>query len=216
MTRDQVLEQICRVGIIPVIRAPSAGGLADIARALMAGGIPIAEVTMTVPGAVEGIRGLAAEFGDRLLLGVGSVTMREQAEDAAEAGARFIVSPVTVPEVIETARRLERVVIPGAFTPTEIWNAWTLGADIVKVFPADVGGPEYFKSILAPMPFLKLSPTGGVTVETAGAFIKAGAVTLGAGSALVEKKAVAAGDWARITALAKAFRAEIEKARAAK
>jgi 2-dehydro-3-deoxyphosphogluconate aldolase/(4S)-4-hydroxy-2-oxoglutarate aldolase len=213
MTRQEVVERICDVGIIPVIRAPSASGLADIARALMAGGVPIAEVTMTVPGAVEGIRGLAAEFGPDLLVGVGSVTMPEQAEDAADAGAQFIVSPVTVPEVIQAARRLDKAVVPGAFTPTEIWSAWSQGADVVKVFPADVGGPEYFRSILAPMPFLRLSPTGGVTVETAGAFIKAGAVTLGAGSALVEKKAVAAGDWGRITALAKAFRAEIEKAR---
>jgi 2-dehydro-3-deoxyphosphogluconate aldolase/(4S)-4-hydroxy-2-oxoglutarate aldolase len=214
MTRQEVLETLCRVGIIPVVRAKTAEVLADLARALMAGGVPIAEITMTVPGAIDGIARLKAEFGPAILLGVGSVTMAEQVEDAAGAGAEFIVSPVTVPEVVEAANRLEKVVIPGALTPTEIFAAWEMGADLVKVFPASVGGPEYFKAVLAPMPFLKLTPTGGVDLKTAGPFIKAGAVALGAGSALIEKQAVAAADWPRITGLAKRFREEVEKARA--
>ncbi len=215
MTRDEILEKLCDVGVIPVVRAKSAAGLVDIARALAAGGVPITEVTMTVPGAVEGIRRIKAEMGDDVLLGVGSVTMPEQAEEAVEAGAEFVVSPVTVPAVVEAARRLRKVVIPGAFTPTEIHEAWEMGADVVKVFPASVGGPPYFKAVLAPMPWLKLTPTGGVDLETAGPFIRAGAVALGAGSALVEKDAVASADWGRVTERARAFRAEVEKAREA-
>ncbi len=215
MTRDQVLQTLQQVGIVPVVRAKTADVLVDLAAALMAGGVPVAEVTMTVPGAIDGIRRLKAAYGDDLLVGVGSVTMREQAEEAVEAGAAFVVSPVTVPEVVEFATANEIAVIPGAFTPTEIFRAWQMGADVVKVFPASVGGPAYFKAVLAPMPFLKLTPTGGVNLETAAAFIQAGAVTLGAGSALVEKQAVAEATWSRITDLAKQFREVIEAARRA-
>jgi len=214
MTHDDVLERMCRVGVAPVVRAPSPDGLLDIARALAAGGIPICEVTMTVPGAIDGIRRLAGEVGDEILVGVGSVTEPGQAEEAMDAGARFVVGPVLVPEVIEVARDRDTVVVPGAYTPTEVFQAYALGADIVKVFPASVGGPAYLKALLAPMPFLKVLPTGGVNLETAGDFIRAGAVTLGAGSALVKKSAVADGDWAAITDLARRFREEVEKARA--
>jgi 2-dehydro-3-deoxyphosphogluconate aldolase/(4S)-4-hydroxy-2-oxoglutarate aldolase len=147
-------------------------------------------------------------------IGVGSVTLPEQAEAAIAAGAEFVVSPVTVPEVIEAAHRHDKVAIPGAFTPTEIYRAWQLGADVVKVFPATVGGPGYLKAVRAPMPHLNLMPTGGVDLETAGAFLKAGAVTLGVGTALVDAKAVETGDWARITDLARQFREEVRKARA--
>ncbi len=214
MDRTDVVARLSEIGIVPVVRAKSADVLVDLGRALVAGGVPIAEVTMTVPGAIDGIRKLVEALGDAILVGVGSVTKAEQAREAVDAGARFVVSPVTIPEVVEAARAMDQAVIPGAFTPSEIFRAWEMGADVVKVFPASVGGPAYFKAVLAPMPFLKLTPTGGVNLETAGAFIQAGAVTLGAGSALVEKTAVEAGDWARITELAKAFRAEIEKARA--
>jgi 2-dehydro-3-deoxyphosphogluconate aldolase/(4S)-4-hydroxy-2-oxoglutarate aldolase len=214
VTRQEVLKTLCDVGIIPVVRAKSADGLADLAQALIAGGVPVAEVTLTVPGAVEGIRRLVRHFGRDLLVGVGSVTRPEQAEEAIAAGAEFVVSPVTVPEVIAVARHHDKAVIPGALTPTEILSAWQLGADVVKVFPATVGGPAFLKAILAPMPFLKLTPTGGVDLETAAAFIRAGAVTLGAGTALVDPKAVEQGDWAKITDLARRFREEIRKARA--
>lgn len=215
MNRARVLDRLCEVGIMPVVRAESAAGLSRIARALAAGGVPITEVTMTVPGAIDGIRRLKAEMGDDVLLGVGSVTLPEQVEEAVEAGAEFVVSPVTAGAVVETAHTLDKAVIPGAFTPTEIHRAWEMGADVVKVFPASVGGPSYFGAVLAPMPWLKLMPTGGVSLETAGAFIRAGAVTLGVGSALVEKAAVASADWPRITERAKAFRDEIAKARSA-
>jgi 2-dehydro-3-deoxyphosphogluconate aldolase/(4S)-4-hydroxy-2-oxoglutarate aldolase len=216
MTRDEVLKTLCDVGIVPVVRAKSADVLADIARALIDGGIPVAEVTLTVPGAIEGIRRLVRTFGNDLLVGVGSVTTHAQVDDAVAAGAEFVVGPVLVPEVVARAKALGKIVAPGAFTPTEAYLAHTLGADIVKIFPAGVGGPEYFKAVLAPMPFLKLMPTGGVDLITAASFIKAGAVTLGAGSALVDSKAVAAGDWARITDLARRFREEVVAARAAR
>lgn len=214
MTRDEVLKTLCGVGIVPVVRAKSADVLVDVARALAAGGVPIIEVTMTVPGAIGGIRRLADTFGEDLLLGVGSVTEPRQVDDAVDAGAQFVVGPVLVPEVVMAARSRDVVVIPGAYTPTEIFQAHTLGADVIKVFPASVGGPEYFKALLAPMPLLKLMPTGGVDLATAGPFIRAGAVTLGVGSALVETKAIAAGDWARLTDLARRFRDEVRKARA--
>jgi 2-dehydro-3-deoxyphosphogluconate aldolase/(4S)-4-hydroxy-2-oxoglutarate aldolase len=214
MTRAETLRVLCDVGIIPVVRAKTSDVLVDVARALLEGGVPVVEVTMTVPGAIDGIRRLAAAWGDRMRIGVGSVTLPEQAEAAIAAGAEFVVSPVTVPEVIEAAHRHDKVAIPGAFTPTEIYRAWQLGADVVKVFPATVGGPGYLKAVRAPMPQLNLMPTGGVDLETAGAFLKAGAVTLGVGTALVDAKAVETGDWARITDLARQFREEVRKARA--
>ncbi|MCX5676929.1 MAG: bifunctional 4-hydroxy-2-oxoglutarate aldolase/2-dehydro-3-deoxy-phosphogluconate aldolase [Planctomycetota bacterium] len=213
MTRDETLKTLCDVGIIPVVRAKSADALLDLARALLAGGIPICEVTLTVPGAIDGIRRLAAALGRQVLLGVGSVTRADQVEEAVAAGAEFIVGPVLVPEVVQAAHRHGKVVIPGAFTPTEIFQAHAAGADVVKVFPASVGGPSYFKAILAPMPFLKLMPTGGVDLSTVGVFLKAGAVTLGAGAALVDSAAVQKGDWATLTKLARAFRDEVRKAR---
>jgi 2-dehydro-3-deoxyphosphogluconate aldolase/(4S)-4-hydroxy-2-oxoglutarate aldolase len=213
MTRDETLKILCDVGLVPVIRAKSTDGLVDIAKALLAGGLPVAEVTLTVPGAIDGIRRLVHTFGNQLLVGVGTVTKAEQAEDAAAAGAEFIVSPVLVPEVIAAARRLGKVSIPGAYTPTEIFQAYQLGADVIKVFPASVGGPAYFKAILAPMPFLKLMPTGGVDLSTVGAFIKAGAVTLGAGAALVDARAIETRNWALLADLARKFREEVRKAR---
>jgi 2-dehydro-3-deoxyphosphogluconate aldolase/(4S)-4-hydroxy-2-oxoglutarate aldolase len=214
MSREETLKTLCDVGIVPVVRAKSADVLVDLAQALIAGGVPVAEVTLTVPGAIDGIRKLVAMFGKDLLVGVGSVTRVEQVEEAVAAGAEFVVGPVLIPEVIAAARKCGKVVVPGALTPTEAFQAHTLGADIVKIFPASVGGPAYFKAILAPMPFLRLMPTGGVDLDTAGAFIRAGAVTLGAGTSLVDNVAIQKGDWAAITRLARQFREEVKKARA--
>lgn len=214
MTRAEVVKQMSDVGLVPVIRAKSADALADIARALMAGGVPIAEVTMTVPGAIGGIRHLVKTFGKDLLVGVGSVTNVEQAEEAIDAGAQFVVSPVLVPAVIKVAQKHDTAVVPGAFTPTEIFTAYDLGSDVVKVYPSDLGGPGYIKALLAPMPFLKLMATGGVNLTTVGAFLKAGAVTLGAGAALVDARAIEQGDWAKLTDLARQFRDKVKEARA--
>jgi 2-dehydro-3-deoxyphosphogluconate aldolase/(4S)-4-hydroxy-2-oxoglutarate aldolase len=213
MTRDETLKVLRDVGLVPVIRAKSADVLVDVARAILAGGVPVAEVTLTVPGAIEGIRRLVQTFGQDLLVGVGTVTKPHEVEAAAEAGAEFVVSPVLVPEVVAATRALGKVSIPGAYTPTEIFQAHQLGADIIKVFPASVGGPAYFKALLAPMPFLKLMPTGGVDLSTVGPFIKAGAVTLGCGAALVDGRAIDTRNWALLTDLARKFHEEVRKAR---
>ncbi|MCX5671630.1 MAG: bifunctional 4-hydroxy-2-oxoglutarate aldolase/2-dehydro-3-deoxy-phosphogluconate aldolase [Planctomycetota bacterium] len=213
MTRDETLKMLRDVGLVPVIRAKSADVLIDVARAILAGGIPVVEVTMSVPGAIDGIRRIVQTFGADLLVGVGTVTKPEQVEEAVAAGAEFVVSPVLVPEVVAATRQRGKVSIPGAYTPTEIFQAHQLGADIIKVFPASVGGPAYFKALLAPMPYLKLMPTGGVDLSTVGAFLKAGAVTLGAGAALVDARAIETRNWALLTDLARKFREEVKKAR---
>ena len=213
MTRDETLKMLRDVGLVPVIRAKSADVLIDVARALLAGGIPVVEVTMSVPGAIDGIRRIVQTFGTDLLVGVGTVTKPEQVEEAVAAGAEFVVGPVLVPEVVAATRQRGKVSIPGAYTPTEIFQAHQLGADIIKVFPASVGGPAYFKALLAPMPYLKLMPTGGVDLSSVGAFLKAGAVTLGAGAALVDARAIETRNWALLTDLARKFREEVKKAR---
>ena len=213
MTRDETLKMLRDVGLVPVIRAKSADVLIDVARAILAGGIPVVEVTMSVPGAIDGIRRIVQTFGTDLLVGVGTVTKPEQVEEAVAAGAEFVVGPVLVPEVVAATRQRGKVSIPGAYTPTEIFQAHQLGADIIKVFPASLGGPAYFKALLAPMPYLKLMPTGGVDLSSVGAFLKAGAVTLGAGAALVDARAIETRNWALLTDLARKFREEVKKAR---
>jgi 2-dehydro-3-deoxyphosphogluconate aldolase/(4S)-4-hydroxy-2-oxoglutarate aldolase len=180
-TKAQNLQQIADAGVIAVIRAPSKDVLIDIAQALLAGGVPGIEVTMSTPNAIAGIEMLAGKFGDKCVVGVGTVLDANTARDAVAAGAQFVVSPMFDEQIVENTRRLDKIVIPGAFTPTEIMRAWTAGADVVKVFPSTALGPTYFKDILAPLPQLKLTPTGGVDVKNAGEWIKAGAVFLGAG-----------------------------------
>ena len=213
-SKEQSYQQIAEAGVIAVIRAPSKDILIDIAQALMAGGIPAIEVTMSTPNAIAGIEMLAGKFGDKCVVGVGTVLDAATARDAITAGAQFVVSPMFHEEIVENTRRLNKISIPGAFTPTEIMRAWTAGADVVKVFPSTALGPGYFKDILAPLPQLKLTPTGGVDVKNAGEWIKAGAVFLGAGSALVSKDAMVKKDWANITANAKAFVDAVKAARA--
>lgn len=200
-------------GVIAVIRAPSAEVLLPIAEALLEGGVPAIEVTMTTPKALWGIEMLAEKFGERAVVGVGTVLDAATARDAIAAGAEFVLSPHFDPGVVETTRRYGKISVPGAFTPSEILTAWTAGADVVKVFPSTVLGPGYIRDLLAPLPMLKLSPTGGVDAKNAGEWIRAGAVCVGAGSSLVGKDAVAKKDWAAITANAKAF---IESVRAAR
>ena len=200
-------------GVVAVIRAPSKELLTDITRALLAGGVISIEVTMSTPDAIAGIEMLARQFGDQALIGVGTVLKPETARDAIAAGAKFVVSPAFDPEVVAVANREEVAVIPGAFTPTEILRAWNGGADVVKVFPSTALGPGYFKDVLAPLPFLKLTPTGGVDAKNAGAWIKAGAVCVGAGSSLVSKDAMQNRDWNAISDNAKAFVAAVKAAR---
>jgi 2-dehydro-3-deoxyphosphogluconate aldolase / (4S)-4-hydroxy-2-oxoglutarate aldolase len=214
MTREQTLQKLSASGVVAVIRAPSDSQLPDIARALLAGGVLGIEVTMTTPNALRGIAHLRETLGDQIIIGVGTVLDPATAQDAIRAGAEFVVSPVFNPAVVEATRKLEKVSIPGAFTPTEILTAWQAGADVVKVFPATALGPTFFKDLLAPMPFLKLTPTGGVDISTTPAWIKAGAVCVGAGSSLVTKEALTKGDWAGITANARAFIEAVKAGRA--
>jgi 2-dehydro-3-deoxyphosphogluconate aldolase/(4S)-4-hydroxy-2-oxoglutarate aldolase len=201
-------------GVVAVIRAKSKDQLLDITSALLEGGVPSIEVTMSTPKAIAGIEQLADKFGDKAIVGVGTVIDAATARDAIAAGAQFVVSPITDPEVIATTIRYGKVSIPGAFTPTEILRAWTLGGDVIKVFPSTSLGPQYLKDILAPLPQLKLTPTGGVDQKNTGAWIKAGAVCVGAGSALVSKDALDKGDWKAIAAAAKAFTDAVKEARA--
>ncbi|HEY1578121.1 MAG TPA: bifunctional 4-hydroxy-2-oxoglutarate aldolase/2-dehydro-3-deoxy-phosphogluconate aldolase [Terracidiphilus sp.] len=199
-------ETIERIGLIPVLRAKNAEQAHAAVRAMVDGGITIVEVTMTVPGAIDLLRELKTEYGSTLLLGSGTVTTAAEAQQTINAGAEFVVSPSLHPEVIEVTNANGKLSIPGALTPTEVITAWRAGADYVKIFPCSaMGGASYVKSLLGPFPFLKLIPTGGVTLETAPAFIQAGARALGVGSDLVNLSAVDSGHPETITETARAY-----------
>jgi 2-dehydro-3-deoxyphosphogluconate aldolase/(4S)-4-hydroxy-2-oxoglutarate aldolase len=213
MNRDQVLKNMIDCGVVAVLRAKSSVELLDVSKALLEGGVTSIEVTMTTPGALKVIEEVASKMSGQVIVGVGSVLDPETARAAILAGAEFVVGPVLKEAVIEMAKRYSKVVIPGAFTPTEILCAWEAGADVVKVFPATAVGPKYFRDILGPLPQVRLSPTGGVTVENTGEFIKAGAVFVGAGTSLVDSKAVAEKRLGVITDTAKRMVAEVRKAR---
>ncbi len=202
-TTQEIIE---RVGLIPVLRAKSVAQGRAVVDAMMAGGVTVVEVTMTVPGAVDLIKELKKQFGEELLLGSGTVTTAEQAQATIDAGAEFVVSPSLHPEVIAATKKNGKVSCPGALTPTEAITAWNAGADYVKIFPCSaVGGASYLKALLAPFPHLKVIPTGGVTLQTAEAFLKAGARALGVGSDLVNLAAVDAGHPETITETARAY-----------
>jgi 2-dehydro-3-deoxyphosphogluconate aldolase/(4S)-4-hydroxy-2-oxoglutarate aldolase len=201
-TTKQIIE---RVGLIPVLRARSERQAHAVVQAMIAGGVSVVEVTMTVPGAVDLIKVLKHEYPG-LLIGSGTVTTAKEAAATIEAGAEFVVSPSFHPEVVTTTHAFDKVSIPGALTPTEIITAWRAGADYVKIFPCSaVGGASYLKSLLAPFPDLKLIPTGGVTLQTAEGFIRAGARALGVGGDLVNLAAIDAGTPEIITETARAY-----------
>jgi len=213
MNKSEVISRIRECGVLPVIRASSKEEALSIIDAIVAGGIDTIEVTMTVPNAVALILQLTTGRED-LLIGAGSVLEPEQARDCINAGAKFIVSPTTNFDTIEYCNEKEIVVMPGALTPTEILNASEAGADIVKVFPADsMGGAKYLRSLKAPMPHLKLIPTGGVDQSTAADFIKAGAEAVGVGADLVDLKAIREKRAVDITAAAKKYSAIVREAR---
>jgi 2-dehydro-3-deoxyphosphogluconate aldolase / (4S)-4-hydroxy-2-oxoglutarate aldolase len=196
-----------------VVRSADSQQLVDVVRALVDGGVTVAEITMTVPHALEVLVQVRKALGDRVLLGAGTVLDPETARAVLLAGAEYIVSPTVNLEVIRLCQRYDKLVMPGAFTPTEILSAWEAGADIVKVFPAEVLGPAYFKALRGPLPQIRLMPTGGVDLKTAGEFLKAGACCLGIGSQLVEPKAVADRDFARLKDLASQYAAIVKKFR---
>ena len=214
MSKEQQLQYMIDNGIVAVVRSPSSQQLVEVARALLAGGVKVMEITMTVPDAITVIREVRAAMPDEVLLGAGTILDPETARAAMLAGAEFIVAPTINYDVIRLCQRYDKVVCPGAFTPTEILSAWEAGADIVKVFPATVGGPAYLKAIHGPLPQIRLMPTGGVNLKTSAEFLKCGACCLGAGGALVDKKAVAAGDFDTIEELARQYVKIVQDARA--
>jgi 2-dehydro-3-deoxyphosphogluconate aldolase/(4S)-4-hydroxy-2-oxoglutarate aldolase len=203
------------VGIIPVIRAENADAAIAVVEALMEAGLTVAEITMTVPGAIEAIASVSKRFGGKVLLGAGTVTDAETVRRALDAGAEFIVSPCLVTEVIDAARRVDVAVLPGALTPTEVFEAFRQGGDLVKVFPAqNVGGATYLRALRGPFPQIPLVPTGGVTLDSVGEMFKAGAAAVGVGSEMISKDALARRDYAAIGAIATRFLAAVRQARA--
>lgn len=205
MPSTDLHQRLLHPGIIAIIRANSSEGLVEAAEALAAGGVTAMEVTMTTPGALEAIRAIADRQGSQILIGVGSIIDSVTAEKSFDAGAQFVVTPVTKVDVIQTCNRHGRPIACGAFTPTEALLAHESGADFIKIFPADLGGPAYIKSLLAPLPMLRIIPTGGVTPETAQDFLKAGSVALGVGSGLVSNEILKKQDWAGLKARAEQF-----------
>jgi 2-dehydro-3-deoxyphosphogluconate aldolase/(4S)-4-hydroxy-2-oxoglutarate aldolase len=213
MNKDAQRNRVLQSGIVAVLRAPSGDLLGDVAEALLAGGVDVLEVTFTVPGAVRVLERVADRLGDRILLGAGTVLDAETARSAILAGAEFIVAPTVNLDVIRLCRRYDKLVMPGALTPTEVVSAWEAGADIVKVFPADLGGPPYLKALRGPLPQVRLMPTGGVNLRTAADFLQAGACCLGVGGSLVESQAIQQGNLQRIESLASQFVAIVRETR---
>jgi 2-dehydro-3-deoxyphosphogluconate aldolase/(4S)-4-hydroxy-2-oxoglutarate aldolase len=195
MKKDKVLKGLLASKAVAVIRMTDAAKLAKTAAALRKGGVTAFEVTMTVPGAVEIIRAMARGKGPGVLIGAGTVLDAGAASDVIAAGADFVVSPITDGDMIMACREAEVLVVPGAFTPTEIAAAWRAGADIVKVFPATSLGPQFFRDLRGPLPHIRVMPTGGVTLENAREFLEAGACCVGIGTALLDKKMIDADDW---------------------
>jgi len=211
--REKTVSRLREVGIIPVIRAPSADAAVAVVEALLQAGLTVAEITMTVPNAIDAIGAVAKRFAGKVLLGAGTVTDAETARRAAQAGAEFIVTPCLVPEVIEAAQRADVAVLPGALTPGEVFEAFRSGGDMVKVFPVQsVGGAAYLRALRGPFPDIPLVPTGGVTLETMAELFQAGAAAVGVGTELISKEALARRDYAAIGAVAKQFLAAVREA----
>ena len=214
MNKQELNNYLTQNGIIAIVRADSSDGLARIVEAVMEGGVRCIEVTMTTPGALECIEAASKKLaGADVCLGVGSVLDAETTRLAILAGAQYIVSPITSQEVIQMAHRYGKPCMPGAFTPTEIYNAWMLGGDIIKVFPANCGGLDYIKAVRAPLPQIPIAPTGGVDLNNLADFVKAGVVAIGVGGNLVSKKLIEAQDYKGLTDNAKRYAEAFQAAR---
>ena len=211
--RGDIVQRIEQSGIVAVIRLKEPDKLRAVVDAIAEGGIRALEVTMTVPGAVALIGQLAATMPAGFILGAGTVLDRDTALAVIDAGAQFVVSPVFRPTVIDACHERGIAALPGCFTPTEILEAWDAGADVVKVFPATALGPAFFKDIRGPLPQVKLMPTGGVSLDNAGDWIRAGAVAVGVGTALLDAEAIASGHYARLRANAERIVANVRIAR---
>ncbi|MFH1197266.1 MAG: bifunctional 4-hydroxy-2-oxoglutarate aldolase/2-dehydro-3-deoxy-phosphogluconate aldolase [bacterium] len=199
MDRKEILNSILEKKAVAVLRVKEADKLRRIIEALAEGGVTVTEITMTVPNAIQLIEQMSKVLDKRIILGVGSVLTVQVAEDAINAGAKYVVSPIFKKEIIETAHQFEVPAMPGCFTPTEIQAAWEAGADIIKVFPADILGMAFFKAVLAPMPHLKMMPTGGVNLTNAGDWLKSGACAVGIGTALLDKEAIRNENYSKLT-----------------
>lgn len=215
MTKSEGLKLVRETGIIAIMRAQSSDQLIAAADAIRAGGVRVIEVTMTTPGALSVISAATKKYGSEVLFGAGTVLDPETARAAILAGAGFIVAPTLNVEVIKLCNRYSVPVMPGCATPTEMLTAWEAGADMIKLFPADVGGPDLIKAILAPLPQLQIVPVGGVDLNTAAAFIRKGAVALGVGGSLINQKLLDSGDMAELSRRAAAFIDEVKKGRSA-
>ncbi len=212
-SREQVVQTLLETGVVAVVRIDRPAELTSLARALVAGGVKIVEITMTVPNALNAIESTVREMGDEVIVGAGTVLDVTTARQAISAGAGVVVSPAFDAEVVSICHLYGVGVIPGCLTPTEIVTAWSAGADVIKLFPGRVATPEYFADLKGPFPSVKLLPTGNVDRETTPAYIKAGAVAVGIGKALVDTAAMNRGDWAAITKNARDFRAVVDEAR---
>jgi 2-dehydro-3-deoxyphosphogluconate aldolase/(4S)-4-hydroxy-2-oxoglutarate aldolase len=213
MNHQESVELIRQSGVIAIMRAQSSDQLLHAADAIREGGVCVIEVTMTTPGALPIIEQAAHRYGQDVLFGAGSVLDAESARAAILAGAQFVVSPSFKPALVEICRRYSIPVMPGAFTATEVLTAWECGADMVKVFPASLGGPALIKALKAPLPQVELVPVGGVNLETAADFVRAGAAAVGVGSALIDQKLLQAGDWAALTERAQRFIEQVARGR---
>lgn len=215
MTRKEVLSFITEVGIVPVVRTSSAESAVKAVEAIYRGGVRAAEITMTVPGAIRALEKVADQFGDKIVLGAGTVLDPETARACMLAGAEFFVTPALNVKTIAMAKRYAKVICPGALTPTEVITAWDAGADIVKIFPCgNVGGAKYIKALKGPFPQVEMIPTGGVNLETAGDFLKAGACAVAVGGELVDAKSIKEGRYEAIEMKARQYLEAVAKARA--
>src|SRR4051812_27760948 len=216
MTAREILAFITDVGIVPVVRTTSAEDAIQAVEAIYRGGIRAAEVTMTVPGAIHALEKLADRFGDKLMLGAGTVLDPETARACMLAGAEFFVTPALRPATIEMVKRYSKVICPGALTPTEVLTAWEAGADVVKVFPCGtVGGAKYIKALKGPFPQIEMIPTGGVNLETLGEFLKAGACAVAVGGELIDAKLLKEGKYDELTTRARQYLEAVASARKA-
>jgi 2-dehydro-3-deoxyphosphogluconate aldolase/(4S)-4-hydroxy-2-oxoglutarate aldolase len=214
MTPKEILSQITEIGIVPVVRTASAESAVKAIEAIYRGGVRAAEITMTVPGAVRALERVADQFGGKIVLGAGTVLDPETARICMLAGAEFFVTPSLRPATIEMAKRYSKVICPGALTPTEVLTAWEAGADVVKIFPCgNVGGAKYIKALKGPFPQIEMIPTGGVNLETAGEFLKAGACAVAVGGELVDAKLIREGRYDLIEEKARQYMAAISKTR---
>ncbi len=215
MKKSQVVSAILDIGIVPIVRTNSAESAIKSIEAIYRGGIRSAEITMTVPGAIKALEKLADAFGDKMVLGAGTVLDPETARACILAGAEFLVTPALKIATIEMAKRYSKVICPGALTPTEIQTAWEAGADFVKVFPCgNVGGAKYIKALKAPFPHIEMIPTGGVNLETVGEFLKAGAAAVAVGGELIDAKTIQDGHYDVFEERARKYLGAVAKARA--